>query len=154
MSLLSRIKADQLQARKAKDTIQASLLTTLIGEAEAVGKNDGNRETTDSEVVAMIKKFLKNTNELLAVFPKPIPDHDLKQIAACNVASQEKLILEAYLPTQYTGTGLQSIVAASIQLVGASTAKDMGKVMKDLKTRYDGQYDGSEASKVIKELLQ
>ena len=50
MTLFSQIKADQLAARKAKDGLKATLLTTLIGELTAIGKNDGNREVTDAEV--------------------------------------------------------------------------------------------------------
>ena len=56
--LLAEIKAKQINARKARLST-ATLLTTLIGEAEMVGKNQG-REVTDSEVLAMIKKFIKN----------------------------------------------------------------------------------------------
>ena len=57
--LLNKIKADQLAARKAKDGLATALLTTLIGDAEMVGKNAG-RLVTDEEVVAVIKKFIKN----------------------------------------------------------------------------------------------
>jgi hypothetical protein len=59
MSLIQTIKADQVQARKARSA-SASILTTLIGEAEMIGKNAGDRESTDEEVIAIIKKFIKN----------------------------------------------------------------------------------------------
>ena len=63
MSLIQTIKTAQVAARKARDP-SASLLTTLIGEAEMVGKNAG-REVTDQEVVATIKKFIKGIDETL-----------------------------------------------------------------------------------------
>ena len=59
MSLLAQLKKDSLLARKAADGVRATLLSTLIAEAEMVGKNAGNRESTDDEVQQTIRKFLK-----------------------------------------------------------------------------------------------
>jgi uncharacterized protein YqeY len=140
MSLMQRIKTEQLEARKKKDVIKASLLTTLIGEATAIGKNDGNRETTDAEVVAMVKKFLKNIEETM-------------KVADTFQAREEKLILIDLLPTQLSEQELKTTVWLLGTEVGATTSKDMGKIMKVLKERYDGQYDGALASKLIKEML-
>ena len=67
MSLLTQLKKDSMLARKAVDRVRATLLSTLIGEAEMVGKNAGNRESTDEEVQQMIRKFLKNNQEAVAV---------------------------------------------------------------------------------------
>jgi uncharacterized protein YqeY len=137
---MQRIKTEQLEARKKKDVIKASLLTTLIGEATAIGKNDGNRETTDAEVVAMVKKFLKNIEETL-------------KVADTFQAREERLILLELLPTQLAEQELKTTVWLLATEVGATTPKDMGKVMKVLKERYDGRYDGALASKLIKEML-
>jgi uncharacterized protein YqeY len=137
---MQQIKTDQLEARKQKDGIRASLLTTLIGEATSVGKNDGNRETTDAEVVAMIKKFIKNIDETLKV----TDSHQFRT---------ERTILAALLPSQLTKEQLLPIIADLSAEVGATTPKDMGKVMKVLKERYDGQYDGGTASALIRQAL-
>ena len=51
--LIENLKEDQLIARKNRDQIKATLLTTLIGEAEMVGKNTGNRSPFDEEVVSV-----------------------------------------------------------------------------------------------------
>jgi len=61
MTLMEQIKTAQVTARKT-GAQEASLLTTLLGEAAMVGKN-ANRETTDQEVVAVVKKFVKNIDE-------------------------------------------------------------------------------------------
>ena len=140
MSLLKMIKDEQLHARKTKDTVKASVLTTLIGEAVSVGKNDGNRDTTDSEIVAVIKKFIKNIDETLKV-------NDITRLR------DERTVLDALLPTQLTTEEVTQLVAELVIETGASTPKDMGKVMKVLKERYDGQYDGGIASKLIREKL-
>ena len=68
--LLETINQDRNEARKMKYTATATLLTTLYSEAQMVGKNDGNRETTDAEVVAVIKKFVKNIDETLSNLPE------------------------------------------------------------------------------------
>lgn len=140
MSLIQTIKAAQLQARKAK-SFSVPVLTTLIGEADAVGKNNGNREVTDAEVVAMIKKFVKNLDEVIKVAPAGSSAH--------GASLAEKGVLEAFLPQQLSEAELK-VVLADIIDVGEP---NMGQVMKELKAKYDGQYDGALASKLIKEML-
>lgn len=142
MKLMSKLRQDQLHARKVKDSDTASLLTTLIGEAAMIGKNDGSRETTDAEVIAVIKKFIKNINETLDVRADDL--HLLK----------ERAILESYLPQQISGDRLENTIQGIIMSVGAESMRDMGKVMKTLKENYDGQFDGQEASGIVKELLK
>jgi uncharacterized protein YqeY len=144
MSLLQTIKAAQLQARKARDTIASNVLTTLIGEAEAIGKNAGNRETTDAEVVAIAKKFIKNMDETIALIKHPQALADLQR---------ERSIVERYLPKQLTGVELIGILESLINELNAHTLREMGKIMKVLKERYDGQYDGATASALIKGML-
>ena len=140
MTLMQRIKSDQLEARKSRDAVRASLLTTLIGEASAVGKNDGNRETTDAELVAMIKKFLKNVDETL-------------KVADTEQARVEKQILAGLLPAQLSNEELAVVVKQIVVDVNATSPKDMGVVMKALKEQYDGRYDGSAASSIVKQAL-
>ena len=59
MSLLNQIKTDMFAAKKSGEKIKASLLNVLYSESAMIGKNDSSRETTDSETVAVIKKFIK-----------------------------------------------------------------------------------------------
>jgi uncharacterized protein YqeY len=145
MSLLAQIKQDQLAARKAKETAKAALLTTLIGEVEMVGKNDGNREVTDVEVVAMVKKFLKNVNETLKALGGIEGGIAMQYMA-------ESQILESYLPKQFTEDQLTNILG-SIKVEISAGPKDMGKMLGLLKNRFDGQYDGRLASTVAKSLI-
>lgn len=145
MSLLQQIKTDQINARKARAPLTAQLLTTLIGEAEMVGKNAGNREVTDIEVVSLIKKFIKNISEVLKVV-------DVNS-EAWDKATQEQMILEQYLPKQLTADQLRAELVSISTELNAHTLREMGKVMKVLKERFDGQYDGAAASTIIKEVL-
>lgn len=145
MSLMQRIKADQLAARKNRESGKATLLTTLLGEAQTIGKNDGNRETTDAEVTAVIKKFVKNIGEVLKV-AEPASDYFLN-------ATAEKIVLESYLPKQISGQDLQDLIRGLAAEVGAVRKADMGKLMGALKLQHEGIYDGSEASLIVRSIL-
>lgn len=163
MSLLAQIKSAQLQARKNKDTVQVSLLTTLIGDAAMVGKNNGNRESTDAEVVATIKKFINNTIETLQQLPleapKTIRVEDQESWTAQNdlrraVLVRERAILESYMPKQLSGSELEALIDEIINTWnGSATLKDMGNVIKEIKARTQGNCDMSAASALVKQKL-
>ncbi len=148
MTLLQQIKADQLSARKNQDSVKSSLLTTLLGEAEMIGKNDGNRTTTDAEVVAIIKKFVSNidftfnkcNDGLLGGFRE-------------SVMNEERAILVAYLPKQLTESELTAVITDTLSKVPQGSKGAMGFVMKELKAAHSGTYDGDLASKIVKQLL-
>jgi len=147
MSLIQTIKAAQLAARKSKDAAKASVLTTLIGEAEMIGKNDGNRESTDAEVIAVVKKFVKNLDETIRVAS------DYRDADASEKAWAEKLVLEEFLPKQFSEDELRAIMQELVAQNGLAGPKAMGVLMKELKAGYEGLYDGAVASKLAKELL-
>ena len=150
MTLIQTIKADQLIARKARKVVEAASLTTLIGEAEAVGKNNGNREPTDQEVVSMLKKFIKNAHEVNRIAG------DYRDSARCDEASAEIELFEAYLPQQLSEAQLAPIIKEIIELrsVGVpGVLPKMGAVVADLKVAHEGQYDGAMAARLIKEAL-
>lgn len=144
MSLLQQIKTDLLAERrnKEKDVIKVALLTTLVGEATMPGKNDGNRESTDQEVKTVIKKFIKNL------------DLALEHIKHSPILQQEKDILLAYLPKALTEEVLKDLIKEIINVNNFTSPKDMGKIMKFLQLNYSGQYDGSKANQIVKELLK
>lgn len=143
MTLLQTLKSDQLAARKNRDTISTALLTTLIGESSIIGKNDGNRESTDQEVVAVIKKFIKGIDETIAVS---------KNFDAIEIAKAEKKILETYLPKQLTFEQIESYCTQFIVHDNPSAKK--GDLMKYLKDNFNGEYDGKVASQIIDNLLK
>lgn len=135
MTLIEEIKQKQIAARKA-GSAEASLLTTLLGEAAMVGKNAG-RETTDQEVVAVVKKFIKNIDETVSALSSRGQD------AASFLA--ERSVLERFLPLQLTELALVTI---------AENHKSMPEFMKFLKENHAGQYDGKLASIVAKKIYK
>lgn len=145
--LIVKIKQDQLVARKNRSTVESTLLTTLVGEAEMVGKNNGNRNPSDEEVIAVIKKFLKGVNETIAVLTKI--GHDATQF------EKEREILDSYLPTQLTKEKI--IVMLDSAVVDGTLVEDKsfkGAAMKWLKEHYSGQYDGRVAAEAIDEFMR
>ena len=147
MSLLNQIKKDQLTARKERNTARAGTLTVLLAEATAVGKNDGNRETTDGEVIKVIKKTIKNLNELLDAATST--QHAVAQAKAMF----EINMLESYLPTQMDEAALTTLIRDIIDAHELTNMKGMGTVMKELKAHCEGEYDGKMASDIVKKLL-
>ena len=145
MSLLAQLKNDSLLARKAADRVRATLLSTLIGEAEMVGKNAANRESTDEEVQQTIRKFLKNNQEALGV----IKDEERRA-----VLEQESAILTAYLPPLASDAEVQAFIAASVATLAERGPKQMGVVMGALKARYGSDFDAKQASAWIKDALR
>ena len=144
MSLLAQLKKDSLLARKAADRVRATLLSTLIGEAEMVGKNAANRESTDEEVQQTIRKFLKNNQEALGV----IKDEERRA-----VLEQESAILTAYLPPLASDAEVQAFITATVAALAERSPKQMGVVMGALKAKYGSDFDAKQASAWIKHAL-
>jgi len=144
--LINQIKSDSLIARKARQTDTATLLTTLYSEASMVGKNAGNRESTDQEVSQVIEKFIKNANEIQTILLKNNKN-------TCNIVSEIK-VLSKYLPQKMSREELENVVKNIIKWLGVEKSpKQMGKVMNVLKEEYGGTYDGKLASEIVRKEL-
>lgn len=144
MSLLAQLKKDSLLARKAADGVRATLLSTLIAEAEMVGKNAGNRESTDDEVQQTIRKFLKNNQEAVAV---------IKDADRLAVLAQESTILTSYLPPMASEAEVKAFIAETVAGLAERSPKQMGTVMGALKAKYGSSFDAKQANAWVKEAL-
>lgn len=142
--MLKQIKIDQLAARKSGDKQKAAVLTTLISEVELMSRTAGK----DVDVVTLvIKKLIKNIDICISLLKDASntdgsADHYVNQL-------KEKSILEEYLPKQLDEVSLTNIISEIISAVGKNT----GSVMKELKLKYSGQYDGKMASEIVKKLV-
>lgn len=140
MSLMEDIKKRQQKARILRDPITSNVLTTLLGEAAMVGKNDGNRETTDEEALKVIVKFVKNIDETVSV----LDPSDNRAI----LLYREREILSEFLPKMLTHDELVSILKEKFP--EPAPIKD---IMSFLKENYANQYDGKVASGIVKGLF-
>ena len=143
--LIEKIKSDMIAAKKEGYKSKASILSTLYAEAVAVGKNNGNRQTTDAEVITVIKKFLKGIEETFDALG--IPKGATSLPVEAQAAGHEMLILAEYLPKQLVREELEDIIGAQHR-----AGKNMGEIMKHLKENYAGLYDGKMASEIAKSL--
>jgi len=145
--LISQIKLDALIARKARQTDTATLLTTLYSEASMIGKNAGNRESTDAEVLQVIEKFVKNANEVRIIL--------LKNNKGVGYVDNEILILSKYLPQKMSYEELGHVIRGIIKgLRKDKSPKLMGEVMSMLKILHGGEYDGKMASEIVRKELE
>ena len=145
MSIVNAIREKSVSARKAKDAEASSLLITLLSEVSMVGKN-ANRETTDSEAIAVVKKFINNNRETLGVALK------LDETRA-NALVRENVILESFLPKQMSELELDVEIRKIILENSLTMPNQMGLVMKALKEKFEGTYDAKTASAITKKLL-
>jgi uncharacterized protein YqeY len=140
--MLNKIKSDQFDARKNKDSVKSSLLTTLYAEAAMIGKNNGNRNSTDDEVIKVMHKFLKGINETISILSAGKSERYF-------IALQEKDIIESYLPKV---ASQQEVETAIVHLIDSGITK-MGDIMKSLKDKFGTSLDAKQASVLIKEKL-
>ncbi len=144
MSLLQQLKKDALEARKNAESVRATLLSTLIAEAGMIGKNAGNRDSTDEEVQSTIRKFLKNNVEALSV---------IKDEARRAVLREEAAILTAYLPPMADETEVRAFIAQTVAALPDRSQKSMGVVMAALKNKFGSGFDARQANAWVREAL-
>jgi len=150
MSLKQQIEEKLNSALKAKDkntypTLR--LIISAIKDAEIAGRSKGVKQIADSDINAILKKMVKQRNESCEVYKKAGRDELLES------ESKEIEIINAFLPTQLSEEETKKICQETIKSVGASSMKDMGKVMGALKEKHADTIDFSKVSLIIKELL-
>ena len=143
MTILEKIKNDSIEARKLRDAVRASLLVTLLSEAQAVGKNaQPPRETSDEEVIQVIKKFIKNAEQICKDALNSI---QLNKMDIIQKSSEEIKILKEYLPTQLSESAISEIVNDL-----KKSGNGMKEIMTFFKETHSGRYDASLVAKLAK----
>ena len=150
MSLRNQIEEKLNQSLKAKDkntypTLR--LVVSAIKDAEIAGRTKGQKEMSDSDITAILKKMIKQRNESCEVYKKAGRNELLEN------ETKEIEVINAFLPKQLSEEETKKICADVVKSVGASSMKDMGKVMGVLKSKHSDTLDFSKVSSIIKELL-
>ena len=150
MSLRNQIEEKLNQALKAKDkntypTLR--LVVSAIKDAEIAGRTKGQKEISDSDITTILKKMIKQRNESCEVYKKAGRNELLEN------ETKEIEVINAFLPKQLSEDETKKICADAVKSVGASSMKDMGKVMGALKSKHSDTLDFSKVSTIIKELL-
>ena len=145
MSLEQQISKGIMEAMKAKDTVRLGALRNAkkyIIEAKTAGPEIS--ELPDADVLKIISKLAKQGTDSAAIFTEQNrPD----------LAAEELAVFQEFLPKQLTAEELAAEVKAVIAEVGATSMKEMGKVMGVASKRLAGRADGKDISAKVKELL-
>ena len=150
MSLKQKIESRLNEALKAKDkntypTLR--LIVSAIKDAEIAGRSKGQKEVADSDVTSILKKMIKQRNESCEVYKKA----GRKELLESETKEIE--VISIFLPKQLSEEETKKICQEIVKTVGATSMKDMGKVMGALKSKHADTVDFSKVSLIIKELL-
>ncbi len=151
MGLRERINDQVKEAMKAKDTKRLGtlrLINAAIKDRDIAGRTEGNRDLLpDDELLGLLAKMVKQREDSITAY-KAGNRADLVQNEEDEIA-----IIRDFMPKQMSAEETQAAITHVIGEVGATSIKDMGKVMNTLKERYQGQMDFGKASGTVKTLL-
>ena len=146
MTLREQINQDVKEAMKAKDTKKRDALRLLTSAFKQI-EVDERKELTDEDVIKIIKTQVKRRDDAASQY-KDAGREDLMQIELDEIA-----IYMPYLPAQLDDEKLEDEIKSIIEKVGASSMKDMGKVMGLATKELGSQADGKRISECVKRLL-
>jgi len=151
MSLKDKIDTDYKNILKSKDKIQIStyrLILSGIKDLDISNRSGPDKKNTDDEdIKKLLKKMIKQRSESIDIY-KNNNRRDLLE-----VEEKESEILSGYLPKQLSEEETKKICTQTVSKIGASSIKDMGKVMGELKKQYENSLDFAKAGSLLKELL-
>ena len=151
MPLKETIETEYKNALKAKDKTKIStyrLILSSIKDLDITNRSGPNKkETDDEDIKKLLKKMVKQRAESIDIYKK----NNRKDLL--EVEQSEYDILIGFLPKQLSEEETKKICTDTIAKLGASSVKDMGKVMGELKKLHSDEIDFSKAGPLIKELL-
>ena len=151
MSLKDKIDTDYKNTLKSKDKIQIStyrLILSGIKDLDIYNRSGPDKkDTNDEDIKKLLKKKIKQRSESIDIYKKN------KRKDLLEVEEKELEILSGYLPKQLSEEETKKICTQTVSKLGASSIKDMGKVMGELKKQYENSLDFAKAGSLLKELL-
>ena len=150
MSLKKQIDEKLNEALKAKDkntypTLR--LVVSAIKDAEIANRTKGQKEMSDSDIINILKKMIKQRNESCDVYKKAGRNELLEN------ETKEMRVISTFLPKQLNDEETKKVCLEAVKSVGASSMKDMGKVMGVLKSKHAESLDFSKVSSIIRKIL-
>ena len=151
MSLKDKISTDYENALKLKAKIQIStyrLVLSGIKDLDISNRSGPNKKDTDDEdIKKLLNKMIKQRTESIDIYKK----NNRKDLL--EIEEKELEILSGYLPKKLSEEETRKICEEIVSKLGASSLKDMGKVMGELKKQYSDNLDFAKAGTLLKELL-
>jgi uncharacterized protein YqeY len=146
MNLKSKIREDMKTAMKAKEKDKLLVLRSLISEIKKK-EIEISKEPDDEQVLGVIKSGVKSREDSYQAY---------KSAGRTELADKELFeinVLKGYLPAQMSKDEVEKAVMSAIAETGASSMRDMGKVMKLILSKYGASVDGKLVSSIVKEKL-
>ena len=152
MSLRDTINAALKDAMKSGDKKRVGtlrLMNSAIKDKDINSRTEGHESalTSDAGLIDLFAKMVKQRQESAAAYDQGARP----ELAAAE--REEIAIIQSYMPKQLSEDDAKAAVAAIIAAVGATSVKDMGKVMAELKAKHAGQMDMAKAGAIVKSLL-
>ena len=151
MNLREKIETDYKNALKSKDKNKISTYRLILAGVKDLDINNRSgpqkKETNEEDIKKLLKKMIKQRSESIEVYKKN-NRNDLLEIEEGEVS-----VISEYLPKQLSEEDTNKICIDIINSTGASSIKDMGRAMGELKKKYSDTIDFSKAGAILKELL-
>lgn len=151
MSTREKINAAMKDALKNKEMGRVAairLITAAIKDKDIASRTEGRNDGIDeSGILSLLQGMIKQRTESAKIFR----ENSRPELAAKEEA--EIAVIEGFLPKQLSDDEVARVIEGIIASTGASSIKDMGKVMAELKANYAGQLDMGKAGGVIKQKL-
>ena len=144
---LQKALKESMLAHDAETTGAVRLIIAAMKEKDVDARGKGAKEATEAELLSMMQTMIKQRNDSIKMYM----DGNRPELAAKE--RKEIEIIERFLPKQMSDAEIEAAVRALISETGASSMKDMGKIMGALKSQYAGQLDMGKANGIIKSLL-
>jgi len=145
--LEDKIMEDFKSAMKNKDALKVSTLSFLRSQLKNVAIDKKKDKLEDGDVIAVIKKQIKQRQDSIENFKTG------NRLDLAEKEQNELNILKSYLPQELPQEELEKIIGDIVKETGASTMKDMGKVMKELTPKIAGRADNKLVSELVRKKL-
>ncbi|HEY7976731.1 MAG TPA: GatB/YqeY domain-containing protein [Rhizomicrobium sp.] len=151
MGLREQFNEQMKEAMKAKDTRRLSTLRMILAglkDKDIANRTETSREgISDDEILSFLSKMIKQREDSMTAFVVG----NRPELADAERAEIE--IIREFMPRQMSVEDAKAAIAEIVKETGATSMKDMGKIMAALKERYAGQMDFGKASGMVKDLL-
>ncbi len=145
-----RLDSDLKDAMRAQDKLRTStlrLVLAAIKDRDIDARGQGREQISEQDILALLQKMIKQRDESAKIYDENGRD-ELAKVERSEIA-----IIEGYLPKAMGEEELAAAIKSAIEKTGATSLRDMGKVVGELKNKYPGQIDFGQASKTVKDLL-
>jgi uncharacterized protein YqeY len=147
MSLKDKINEDLKNSMKAQDAFRTETLRSIRAEILKMDKSGMNREMNEEEELQLLMRQVKMRKESIEMF------ENAGRTDLVEKESKQVEIISEYLPKQMAREDAEKIIYGIIESVGASSPKDIGKVMGPVMKELKGKFDGKIIQEIVKNRL-